>query len=204
MPKGVPRPGPARAQATARAEVTATSSRAAARPARDEGAAPASPPTAAVTPQPAMPSPAAASAERSEASPRDAAAAERWVETVRRLIEAGSIAAMVRELAMQAEGLAVGESAGETHWRLRVERENLRAPALREKLQAAVAEALRMPVRLELEAGAAVDTPAERAAEARRQRQARAEQEIHDDPLVKALLAQYKTARIVPGSVKPL
>jgi len=61
-----------------------------------------------------------------------------------------------------------------------------------------------MPVRLELEAGAAVDTPAERAAEARRQRQARAEQEIHDDPLVKALLAQYKTARIVPGSVKPL
>ena len=204
MPKGVPRPGPARAQATARAEVTATSSRAAARPARDEGAAPASPPTAAVTPQPAMPSPAAASAERSEASPRDAAAAERWVETVRRLIEAGSIAAMVRELAMQAEGLAVGESAGETHWRLRVERENLRAPALREKLQAAVAEALRMPVRLELEAGTAVDTPAERAAEARRQRQARAEQEIHDDPLVKALLAQYKTARIVPGSVKPL
>ena len=61
-----------------------------------------------------------------------------------------------------------------------------------------------MPVRLELEAGTAVDTPAERAAEARRQRQARAEQEIHDDPLVKALLAQYKTARIVPGSVKPL
>ena len=45
---------------------------------------------------------------------------------------------------------------------------------------------------------------ASRAAEARRQRQARAEQEIHDDPLVKALLAQYKTARIVPGSVKPL
>jgi len=139
-----------------------------------------------------------------EASPRDPGAAERWIELVRRLVEAGSIAAMVRELAMQAEGLAVVEGQGETLMRLRVERENLRTPALREKLQAALAEALRRPVRLELEAGAAVDTPAERAAEARRQRQARAEQEIHDDPLVKALLAQYKTARIVPGSVKPL
>jgi DNA polymerase-3 subunit gamma/tau len=147
---------------------------------------------------------AAAPPEAAPTSPRDPAAAERWVETVRRLVDAGSIAAMVRELAMQAEGVAVVESAGETRWRLVVERENLRAPALREKLQAALAEAARMPVRLELEAGTAVDTPAERAAEARRQRQARAEQEIHDDPLVKALLAQYKTARIVPGSVKPL
>jgi DNA polymerase-3 subunit gamma/tau len=151
-----------------------------------------------------MARPAPAGPDRAEASPRDAAAAERWVEMVRRLIEAGSIAAMVRELAMQAEGVAVVEAAGETLWRLRVERENLRTPALRDKLQAAVAEAMRTPARLELEAGAAVDTPAERAAEARRQRQARAEQEIHEDPLVKALLAQYKTARIVPGSVKPL
>ena len=73
------------------------------------------------------------------AKPRRAipAAAERWVELVRRLVEAGSIAAMVRELAMQAEGLAVVEAAGETLMRLRVERENLRTPALREKLQAA-------------------------------------------------------------------
>ena len=202
MPKGVPRPGPARAQATARAEVTATS-RAAARPARDEGAAPASPPTAAVTPQPAMPSPAAASAERSEASPRDAAAAERWVETVRRLIEAGSIAAMVRELAMQAEGLAVSESAGETHWRLRVERENLRTPALRERLQAAAQQCEGRSLRVEIEAGAAVDTPAARDAAERERRQAEAEKLISEDPLVRALMAQYKTARIVPGSVKP-
>ena len=111
---------------------------------------------------------------------------------------------MVRELAMQAEGVGIDESSAEPVWRLRVERENLRTPALRERLQAALVEALRGPARLEIEAGAAVDTPAERAAEERRRRQAEAEQEIHDDPLVKALLAQYKTARIVPGSVKPL
>ncbi len=205
VPKGVPRPGPARAETPVRTEASAAAApRAAVRPSRDEGTAPGLPPAAAATAQPAMAPPAPASPDRAEASPRDAAAAERWVEMVRRLIEAGSIAAMVRELAMQAEGVAVVEAAGETLWRLRVERENLRTPALRDKLQAAVAEAMRTPARLELEAGAAVDTPAERAAEARRQRQARAEQEIHEDPLVKALLAQYKTARIVPGSVKPL
>jgi DNA-binding YbaB/EbfC family protein len=108
-------------------------------------------------------------ASRRRAIPSRPCAGSSWV---RRLVEAGSIAAMVRELAMQAEGLAVVEGQGETLWRLRVERENLRAPTLREKLQAAMADALRAPVRLELEPGAAVDTPAERAAEARRQRQA--------------------------------
>jgi DNA polymerase-3 subunit gamma/tau len=140
----------------------------------------------------------------SESAPRDGVAAARWIELVRRMAEAGSIVAMVRELAMQAEGVAIIEGAAEPVWRVRVERENLRTPALRERLQAAMADALRAPVRLELEAGAAVDTPAERAADERRRRQAEAEQEIQDDPLVKALLAQYKTARIVPGSVKPL
>jgi DNA polymerase-3 subunit gamma/tau len=37
----------------------------------------------------------------------------------------------------------------------------------------------------------------------RDRRQAEAERVIQDDPLVKALMAQYKTARIVPGSVRP-
>ena len=134
----------------------------------------------------------------------DGIASDRWADLVSGMVEGGSIAAMVRELAMQAECLAIVEGDGEPVWRLRVERENLRAPALRERLQAAMSEALRAPLRLEVEAGAAMDTPAERAAEERRRRQAEAEQVIHDDPLVKALLAQYKTARIVPGSVKPL
>ena len=134
----------------------------------------------------------------------DGIASDRWADLVSGMVEGGSIAAMVRELAMQAKCLAIVEGDGEPVWRLRVERENLRAPALRERLQAAMSEALRAPLRLEVEAGAAMDTPAERAAEERRRRQAEAEQVIHDDPLVKALLAQYKTARIVPGSVKPL
>jgi DNA polymerase-3 subunit gamma/tau len=134
----------------------------------------------------------------------DAAAADRWAEVVQRMVDAAAIGAMVRELAMQAQCLAVVDSAAETLWRLRVERENLRAPPLRERLQAALAETLRQPARIEIEAGVAIDSPAERQSAERRRRQAEAEKVIHDDPLVKALLAQYKTARIVPGSVKPL
>ena len=53
------------------------------------------------------------------------------------------------------------------------------------------------------EAGAVADTPAARDAAERDRRQAEAERVIQDDPLVKALMAQYKTARIVPGSVRP-
>ena len=137
-------------------------------------------------------------------SPHDGAAADRWAELVQRMVKGGGIVAMIRELAMQAECTAIVEGEAEPVWRLRVERENLRAPALRDRLQAAMAEALQGKLRLEIEAGAVVDTPAERALEERRRRQAEAEQVIQDDPLVKALLAQYKTARIVPGSVKPL
>jgi len=127
----------------------------------------------------------------------------RWAELVRGLIDAGSISAFARELAMQSQCVALDEAASPIACRLRVERETLRAPAQCEKLQAALSDALKRPVRLEVEAGAAEDSPAKRDAAENARRQAQAEQIIHDDPLVQALMAQYKTARIVPGSVKP-
>ena len=130
-------------------------------------------------------------------------AADRWVALVQGLVADNTVSAMVRELAMQAECVAVVEAADGQVWRLRVERENLRAPALRERLQAAATLAQGRSVRLDIEAGAAADTAAARDSAERARRQAEAERVIHDDPLVKALMAQYKTARIVPGSVKP-
>lgn len=102
---------------------------------------------------------------------------------------------------MQAELVALDEPAG--RWRLRVERESLRAIALRDKLQAALAEALGTPVALELEAGVAADSPARRDAAERERRQREAEQTIHNDPVVRELMSQFSTARIVPGSIKP-
>ena len=130
-------------------------------------------------------------------------AADRWVALVMGLVADNAVSAMVRELALQAECVAIADDGVEKVWRLRVERENLRAPALRERLQAAATHALGRAARLEVEAGLAVDTAAARDAAERASRQAEAERVIHDDPLVKALMAQYKTARIVPGSVKP-
>jgi DNA polymerase-3 subunit gamma/tau len=163
-------------------------------------------PQALARPQPATvePAPAASAAAPAARPSSDRHAADRWNDLVQAMVSAGSIAAMVRELAMQAECTAIEDASEAMAWWLRVDRENLRAPALRERLRVAMAETLQREVRLEVEAGAGFDTPAERAAEERRLRQAEAEQVIQDDPLVKALLAQYKTARIVPGSVKPL
>jgi DNA polymerase-3 subunit gamma/tau len=127
----------------------------------------------------------------------------RWAELVRAMVEAGSISAFARELAMQAECIALDEQGTTIACSLRVERETLRASAPVEKLQAALTVLLDRPVRLAVQAGVAEDSPARREAAERARRQAQAEQIIHDDPLVQALMAQYKTARIVPGSIKP-
>ncbi len=147
---------------------------------------------------PAAPPPVAPLAEF-----RPSAFGERWAELVRSMNDAGGISAFARELAMQAQCIELIEDATPVVCRLRVERESLRAPAPCEKLQVALAELLKCAVRLEVESGAADDSPAKRDTAERARRQAQAEQIIHDDPLVQALMAQYKTARIVPGSVKP-
>jgi DNA polymerase-3 subunit gamma/tau len=127
----------------------------------------------------------------------------RWAELARQMIDVNLISAFARELAMQAQCVAFDEQAAALVCELRVERETLRASTHCDKLQAALAEWLQRPVRLEVVQGAADDSPARREAAERERRQTEAEQIIHDDPLVQALMAQYKTARIVPGSVKP-
>ncbi len=58
-------------------------------------------------------------------------------------------------------------------------------------------------MKLQTESGPTGDTPARRDAHAKAARQREAEQIIESDPLVQSLMQQYKSARIVPGSVKP-
>jgi DNA polymerase-3 subunit gamma/tau len=171
-----------------------------ARPAPAPALAPAAPVSSASQAPRATAAPAAATMA---AAIQGSAAADRWTALVQRLVDAGAISAMVRELALQSECVAVVDDEREQSWRLRVERENLRAPALRERLQAAAQQCEGRVLRIEIEAGATVDTPAARDAAERERRQAEAEKLINEDPLVRALMAQYKTARIVPGSVKP-
>ncbi|HEX5683117.1 MAG TPA: DNA polymerase III subunit gamma/tau [Ideonella sp.] len=152
---------------------------------------------------PAVPAPAPAAVP---AVPRvqRTALGDRWAEIVAALAAANAIAALVRELAMQAELTAIeaAEGGGE-RWCLRVERETLRAPTLAEKLQAAVVTHAGLNIKIEVSAGVPDDSPARRDAEAAALRQREAEAIIHNDPLVQAMLAQFSTARIVPGSIRP-
>ena len=128
---------------------------------------------------------------------------ERWAAIVAMLEQRQLVTALARELALQSE-LVEQQDGAAPLWRLRVERESLRTTALCDKLQSALAEALGInTLRLEVLAGAARDTPAKRTAAEKQRRQQEAEQIIHDDPLVQEMLAQFKTARIVPGSIKP-
>ncbi len=130
---------------------------------------------------------------------------ELWSDTVRPLIRQGLIAALVRELALQAELVQVQPlDGGGRRWRLRVARETLRAQGLADKLLSAMQAVLAEPVALDIEPGLATDSIALRDAAAREAAQQEAEALVHGDPLVKELMAQFRTARIVPGSIKPL
>ncbi len=128
---------------------------------------------------------------------------ERWNALVHQMVDAGAIGALVRELAMQAQCVFIDEAAQPALFRLRVERENLRAAAQVEKLQTALGECLHVVVHVDALPGIAADSPARREQAERDRLQAQAEQVIHDDPVVRLLLSQYKGARIVPGSIKP-
>jgi len=128
---------------------------------------------------------------------------ERWMGIVQMLNQRQAVTALARELAMQAQLIEQRDGA-EPLWRLRVERESLRATALVDKLRGALAEVLGIaPLKLEVEAGAVSDSPARREAAERERRQREAEDLIRNDPLVQEMLAQFPSARIVPGSIKP-
>jgi DNA polymerase-3 subunit gamma/tau len=148
----------------------------------------------------------AAEAPPAPASPKvqRTALGDRWAGIVTALLGANAITALARELAMQSEliGIEADEGGGE-RWTLKVERETLRAPTLSEKLQAALVAHSGSKIRLEVTAGVPGDSPARRDAEAVALRQREAEDIIHNDPLVQAMLAQFSTARIVPGSIRP-
>jgi len=129
---------------------------------------------------------------------------DRWYAITRPQCEDGTLSALARELALQGGLEGVDDSTEPPTWRVRVERETLRNPTLRDKVAAALAAVLGHALQLELLAGTPEDTPAKRDAAERQRRQAAAETAIHADPVVRELLSQFKTARIVPGSIKPL
>jgi DNA polymerase-3 subunit gamma/tau len=120
-----------------------------------------------------------------------------WYATVSQLIAAEAIAALARELALQSQ--LVGRDTDQ--WLLRIERETLNQPSSREKLTAALG-GLGHDVKLAIEIGSVVDSPARRNKQAADERQRVAEEAILSDPEVQALMRDFD-AKIVPGTLKP-
>ena len=127
----------------------------------------------------------------------------KWYGLIQRCAESGKLVAMVRALAMQSELFAI-EPGDTPTWRLRVSLETLRNPALSDKLAAILRDLTGEPLALAVEMGDAQDTPLKRDGAEADRRQRAAIDEIQSDATVRALLAQFQTARILPGSVKPI
>jgi DNA polymerase-3 subunit gamma/tau len=127
-----------------------------------------------------------------------------WAGQVAQWSGVGMFVALVRELAMQAELVASTDTGEAVEWRLRVARETLRNPALVEKLANIARQQLGREVRIVVEAGEPQDSPSKRETYEADRRQRAAIDNIQSDPTVRALLEQFRTARILPGSIKPL
>ena len=152
---------------------------------------------------PAMALPVSAPVEPADIVPTELG--DRWDAVARRLDASAAVVALTRELAWQATLTAIdrGEDGRDT-WTLLVESASLRADSLRDKLQMALMSELGAPVQLNLLPGVPGDSPARRDAVTRARRQAEAEALIKNDPVVVDVLTRVKSARIVPGSIKPL
>ncbi len=153
---------------------------------------------------PALAEPPAPAVQPALAALPDDPLSDRWAELVAQMASRNSITALVRELAMQAQCVASMDEGGGSRWRLRVERESLRGDMHRDRLAQALSQLLEHTAVIELEGGAAVNTPAQRDQAARERRQRAAEDLIQQDPLVVSTLAQYPGARIVAGSIRPV
>jgi DNA polymerase-3 subunit gamma/tau len=142
---------------------------------------------------------------RAEASAAQAAAVlvpteegDFWHATVKQLIAADAITAMVRELALQSQLVARDTD----QWILRVERESLNQPGTRDRLTSALVAA-GFSVKLVVEVGRVTDSPGRRNTAASAEKQLAAEKIIFDDPFVQSMMRDFG-AKIVPGSIKPL
>ncbi len=120
-----------------------------------------------------------------------------WHPLVQKLIAADAISALVRELGLQSQLVARDTD----QWLLRVERESLNQSGSRDRLQTAL-QTTGHDVKLVVEIGRVIDSPAKRNAAASAQAQLAAEKIIFDDPYVQHLMRDFG-AKIVPGSLKP-
>ena len=102
----------------------------------------------------------------------------------------------MRELALQSQLIARDTD----QWHLRIDSESLNQGTARERLQAAL-NAAGFAVKLVVEIGKVTDSPAQRNAADLAEKQKAAEDLIHSDPMVQAMVENFG-AKIVPGTIK--
>ena len=119
-----------------------------------------------------------------------------WTQTVRQLVATEAVTALVRELALQSQLIARDTD----QWHLRIDSESLNQGTARERLQAALNSAGHT-VKLVVEIGKVTDSPAQRNAADLAEKQKAAEDLIHSDPMVQAMVENFG-AKIVPGTIK--
>ena len=119
-----------------------------------------------------------------------------WTQTVRQLVATEAVTALVRELALQSQLIARDTD----QWHLRIDSESLNQGTARERLQAALNSA-GYAVKLVVEIGKVTDSPAQRNAAELAEKQKAAEDLIHSDPMVQAMVENFG-AKIVPGTIK--
>ena len=119
-----------------------------------------------------------------------------WTQTVRQLVASEAVTALVRELALQSQLIARDTD----QWHLRIDSESLNQGTARERLQAALNSA-GYAVKLVVEIGKVTDSPAQRNAADLAEKQKAAEDLIHSDPMVQAMVENFG-AKIVPGTIK--
>jgi DNA polymerase-3 subunit gamma/tau len=119
-----------------------------------------------------------------------------WTQTVRQLVAAEAVTALVRELALQSQLIARDTD----QWHLRIDSESLNQGTARERLQAAL-NAAGFAIKLVVEIGKVTDSPAQRNAADLAEKQKAAEDLIHSDPMVQAMVENFG-AKIVPGTIK--
>ncbi len=131
-------------------------------------------------------------------SPAGTVLGDFWLGLVTHLVELEVIKSMARELALQSQLMSNEGSV----WTLRVESPSLNNAANIEKLQSAInARQNGQVIQLEVELGPVIDTPVRRNQALAKERQARAEALIANDPFVQDMVRHWG-AKIVPGSVK--
>ena len=120
------------------------------------------------------------------------------------MVQRGLIAALVRELAMQSQWIDDPPATTARAGACASSASRCAAPRCATSCARPLRRCTAQPVELELLDGVPSDTPALREAAARARAQQQAEQTMTTDPVVRELMSQFKTARIVPGSIKPV